>query len=211
MLLHAVQALDEVLNAVWDQTEAPVRADRGLRGLQVIFFDGEEAMVQWSAADSLYGARHLASKWELSAYAPRAQRRNRLGDIDLLVLLDLLGTPGSTIPSYFRETHWAYAKLAALEKRLDSLGLLRSAHEKEWLGRSAEGALGGVSIGDDHVPFFYRGVPTLHVIPHPFPSVWHTINDDKEHLSVSMALDFAVIISAFVAEWFDLGDALGSS
>ena len=31
--------------------------------LQFIFFDGEEAFVTWTQRDSLYGARHLASKW----------------------------------------------------------------------------------------------------------------------------------------------------
>ena len=30
--------------------------------LQLIFFDGEEAFVSWSATDSIYGARHLAAK-----------------------------------------------------------------------------------------------------------------------------------------------------
>lgn len=33
-------------------------------GLKIIFFDGEEAFVEWSESDSLYGARHLAAKWE---------------------------------------------------------------------------------------------------------------------------------------------------
>lgn len=32
--------------------------------LQYIFFDGEEAFVEWNAKDSIYGARHLAKKWE---------------------------------------------------------------------------------------------------------------------------------------------------
>ena len=31
--------------------------------LQMVFFDGEEAFVEWSQTDSLYGARHLAEKW----------------------------------------------------------------------------------------------------------------------------------------------------
>src|SRR5690348_6437670 len=29
----------------------------------VVFFDGEEAVVNWTDADSLYGSRHLATKW----------------------------------------------------------------------------------------------------------------------------------------------------
>lgn len=32
--------------------------------LQFVFFDGEEAFVEWNAKDSIYGARHLAKKWE---------------------------------------------------------------------------------------------------------------------------------------------------
>ncbi|NWU37810.1 QPCT cyclotransferase, partial [Hylia prasina] len=30
--------------------------------LQLLFLDGEEAFGDWSATDSLYGARHLAAK-----------------------------------------------------------------------------------------------------------------------------------------------------
>ena len=33
-------------------------------GLEFIFFDGEEAFQKWTATDSIYGARHLASKWD---------------------------------------------------------------------------------------------------------------------------------------------------
>ena len=31
-------------------------------------------------------------------------------------------------------------------------------------------------IDDDHAPFLKRGVPVLHLIPYPFPDVWHTLN-----------------------------------
>ena len=31
--------------------------------LQFVFFDGEEAFVDWTSTDSIYGARHLAEKW----------------------------------------------------------------------------------------------------------------------------------------------------
>lgn len=37
-------------------------------GLMLIFFDGEEAFQNWSDTDSLYGSRHLAKKWEQTAY-----------------------------------------------------------------------------------------------------------------------------------------------
>lgn len=37
-------------------------------GLMLIFFDGEEAFLEWTATDSLYGSRHLAQKWENMRY-----------------------------------------------------------------------------------------------------------------------------------------------
>jgi glutaminyl-peptide cyclotransferase len=41
--------------------------------LQFVFFDGEEAFVQWNQFDSIYGARHLAKKWEATPYAVKGQ------------------------------------------------------------------------------------------------------------------------------------------
>ena len=32
--------------------------------LQLIFFDGEEAFVDWTDTDSLYGSRHLAERMQ---------------------------------------------------------------------------------------------------------------------------------------------------
>lgn len=57
---------------------------------------------------------------------------------------------------------------------------------------------------DDHIPFLARGVEILHIIPLPFPAVWHTANDDGEHLDTDTTDDWAVIVTAFVAEWMDL-------
>lgn len=37
-------------------------------GLMLIFFDGEEAFLDWTDDDSLYGSRHLAKKWETTKY-----------------------------------------------------------------------------------------------------------------------------------------------
>lgn len=37
-------------------------------GLMLIFFDGEEAFLEWTSTDSIYGSRHLAKKWENTPY-----------------------------------------------------------------------------------------------------------------------------------------------
>lgn len=40
--------------------------------------------------------------------------------------------------------------------------------------RKSENWHGGIE--DDHIPFIKQGVPVLHVIPSPFPNVWHRLS-----------------------------------
>lgn len=39
--------------------------------LKILFFDGEEAFLNWNPLDSIYGARHLAQKWENEGFLPK--------------------------------------------------------------------------------------------------------------------------------------------
>jgi glutaminyl-peptide cyclotransferase len=64
--------------------------------------------------------------------------------------------------------------------------------------------MGGGGISDDHLPFMGKGVEVLHVIPSPFPDVWHTMEDDGAHLDMATVRDWGVIVSAFVLEWLDM-------
>lgn len=60
MLMHVARSVDEALTRKWAVMQASGEAGDGLeeeKGVQVIFFDGEEAWEQWSTADSLYGSR----------------------------------------------------------------------------------------------------------------------------------------------------------
>jgi hypothetical protein len=65
-------------------------------------------------------------------------------------------------------------------------------------------AWAGGFVQDDHVPFMQRGVDILHIIPSPFPRVWHEMIDDGEHLDIPTVEDWALLVTAFVAEWMDL-------
>lgn len=124
------------------------------------------------------------------------------------MLLDLLGGPDPRIPSYFQATHWAYEGMARTEQRLRSLGLLKTEASRPFLpetGKAAARFARGGYVQDDHVPFMVRGVPILHIIPTPFPPVWHRIEDDGDHLDPAVLDDWAKIVTAFVAEWMELG------
>lgn len=60
------------------------------------------------------------------------------------------------------------------------------------------------AISDDHLPFIARGVETLHVIPQPFPKVWHTMEDNGENLDMEVVRDWGKIVAGFVLEWLDM-------
>ena len=225
MLLHAARSIDEALTKKWEAIEADgTRGDDGLeehKGVQILLLDGEEAFKQWSATDSLYGARALAEEWDGTLHPTMSTYSTPLASIDLFVLLDLLGAARPNVPSYYKTTHWAYQHMADVEKRLRSLGKFKSSpnhsskpgsnqrRQKEPMflpeagKKDADFWMGGM-IEDDHVPFMKRGVEILHVIPTPFPPVWHNIKDDGEHLDLDTVEDWAVLTSAFAAEWLDL-------
>jgi len=148
--------------------------------LMLLFFDGEEAFVEWSEKDSLYGSRSLAQTWEQQKYPHANAETNQLHRIDLLVLLDLLGTPQPSFYSYFRKTQRWYLQMAAAEQSLTDLRLLKKRDNEVYFNKMHLNA----HIDDDHMPFLQRGVPCLHVIPTPFPTVWHELTDNYNALDM---------------------------
>lgn len=198
------------------------------KGLQIIFLDGEEAFEQWSKTDSIYGAKSLAAEMEATYHPALSTYHNAISSIHLFLLLDLLGTADPRVPSYFKTTHWAYKRMATLEDRLRQQNLFKSSpnhplkrgapdpkranakvrrEEPIWLHDldKSDDRWDGGRIGDDHEPFLARGVDIFHIIPSPFPiGIWHQMTDDGEHLDMDTTEDWAVLVTAFAAEWMDL-------
>lgn len=61
---------------------------------QVVFFDGEESIRNWTGRDSLYGSRRLAQLWKDNKQVPSGTVDAppfNLEDIQLFILFDLLG------------------------------------------------------------------------------------------------------------------------
>lgn len=221
MLMHMARNVDAALTKMWAKKADELELDEQ-KGVQILFLDGEEAFKSWTDTDSLYGARALAEDWEFTYHTAMSTYRTPLNSISLFVLLDLLGSAGPKVPSYFKTTHWAYKKMADVEHRLRALHLLKSSpnHPNKIAKRAnkqprsepyflteaekKDELFYGGFVQDDHVPFMQRGVDILHMIPQPFPRVWHTKDDDGEHLDMETVEDWSVIVTAFVAEWMDL-------
>ncbi|KAJ1568060.1 hypothetical protein HK405_003774 [Cladochytrium tenue] len=135
----------------------------------------------------------------------------RLAGIDAFILLDLLGYRGSRIQRMQTRTAWLWNRLVEIEHRLARHGLLADTEKASVLLESGHPAYfvpgkGSTShfVDDDHRPFMRRGVPIVHVIPVPFPPVWHTVADDASALHIPTILDITRIMRVLVVEYFGL-------
>ncbi|XP_076464035.1 glutaminyl-peptide cyclotransferase-like [Babylonia areolata] len=153
--------------------------------LQYVFFDGEEAFDHWTSTDSIYGARHLAGKWE----------KNSLSSIRELILLDLIGTTDTQFMNLFPSTSSLYSHLVQTETQLRSGKHLTEGHTKTMF-QDVKTFRG---IEDDHIPFLRRGVDILHLISVPFPSVWHKVEDDGQHLDFAFIDNFSRVFRVFTS------------
>jgi len=176
-------------------------ADRNVT-LQLVFFDGEEAFQDWSDVDSIYGSRHLAKVWESTPYPPgNKENTNELDRIDVMMLLDLLGTANPSFPNFFPSTqHW-HNDLVAIESTMRN-GRMWTGNHRGRTYFKAEPSYSGVE--DDHIPFLKRNVNILHMISVPFPRVWHKPSDDKSALDFQTIDNLNRIMRVFVARYLHL-------
>jgi glutaminyl-peptide cyclotransferase len=157
ILLDIAVTLDDMLKGIDGRVKLYGDA---YPGLELVFFDGEEAVKDWTETDSLYGSRHLAEIWSnavtasIDATGVFKGAKSLLDKIDVLVLLDLLGMKGAKIPNTNRKTAWMWKRMFDIETELFALGLL----DMNTLGdRVFEDSFSASQIGDDHMPFMQRG------------------------------------------------------
>jgi glutaminyl-peptide cyclotransferase len=133
--------------------------------LWFVLFDGEEAVVDWSAMngmDNTYGSRHLASK---------LKAEGTLSRVKALVLYDMIGDKELDIKREGESTPWM---IDAVWKTARSLS-----YQKYFLDSETY-------ISDDHLPFRDAGVPVVDLIDFnygPGHSYWHTNLDTLDHIS----------------------------
>lgn len=172
-------------------------------GLQLLFLDGEEAFVEWTASDSIYGSRHLAAKWENKWYPSTSgsnfELSREIDRIDVFMLLDLLGAANPQISNTIG--HGAtqlFSQLSTIEtdlKKIGCLGKVRNVFNPN---------LSPNAVEDDHIPFLKRGVPILHLITVPFPRVWHTARDDEGILHYPTIDHLTAVVRVFVAKYLGI-------
>ena len=130
--------------------------------IYLVWFDGEEAVKEWSATDSTYGSRRMAEEW---------QRMDMLHSIAALINVDMVGDRSLQI---LQETN-SNPRLRALARRV-ALDLGFGEHFPNV----------ALAIEDDHIPFLERGVPAIDLIDFsygPDNAWWHTTEDTLDKVS----------------------------
>jgi Zn-dependent M28 family amino/carboxypeptidase len=133
--------------------------------LWFVLFDGEEAVVDWSAMggmDNTYGSRHLVS---------RLGADQSLNRVKALVLYDMIGDKDLDIKREGESTPWM---VDTIWKTARALGYQKYFLEAEQY------------ISDDHLPFRDAGVPVVDLIDFnygPRHSYWHTNLDTLDKIS----------------------------
>ena len=129
--------------------------------LWFVFFDGEEAMVEYSDADGLWGSRFFVE--ELG-------RRGQVESIKAMVLLDMVGDKNLNVT----------VTGSLMQKVFDAS---RAAGFRDYFNYGANGIL------DDHVPFLRAGIHGVDLIDFEFGSApglndyWHTGKDTLDKIS----------------------------
>ncbi len=114
------------------------------------------------ADDSLYGITHLAEKW---------QADGTLKKIKAFLLADMIGDADLNVERDKNSTPWLEDVVYESATRLG--------YQSHFFGRDNQ-------VGDDHIPFMKRGVPSADLIDFNYgynDVFWHTTQDTVDKLS----------------------------
>jgi Zn-dependent M28 family amino/carboxypeptidase len=126
--------------------------------LELLFLDGEEAVVEWAGTDHTYGSRH---------YVEEARRSRSLASLKALVLVDMIGDRDFVIKRDLNSTGWL-------------MDLFWDAARRQ--GHASYFSADTTQIEDDHLPFVEAGVPSVDLIDLDYPA-WHTPEDTLDAVS----------------------------
>ena len=118
---------------------------------ELLFLDGEEAVIEWQGTDNTYGSRH---------YVQAAQKSGSIKSLRALILLDMIGDRQLTIRRELNSTRWLTDIVWATAAKLG---------HKQFMNEET-------TVEDDHIPFVKAGVPSLDIIDLDYPQ-WHTAQD----------------------------------
>jgi len=125
--------------------------------IELLFLDGEEAVVEWRAQDHTYGSRH---------YVEQLRQSGTVKDVRAFILVDMIGDRALGIRREQNSTGWLTTAIWDAARRLG---------RPEFLDEETP-------IEDDHLEFLAAGIPSVDIIDLDYPA-WHTADDTLDHVS----------------------------
>ena len=126
--------------------------------IEIVFLDGEEAVVEWRGTDHTYGSRH---------YVEAAERARSLATLKAMVLVDMIADRSLGIRRDSNSTKWLTDLVWDAAARLK--------YGEYFLPTTT-------TVEDDHLPFVAAGVPSVDIIDLEFDA-WHTQRDTLDAVS----------------------------
>jgi len=126
--------------------------------LEFIFFDGEEAVRNWSPTDSVYGSRYDVR---------RRFEDGTLENLKALILVDMIGDRDLLVLPETASTGWLKT---LIWNTADRIGY------GEYFGNAQS------LIEDDHVPYLRAGIAAIDLIDFTYP-YWHQAGDTLDKTS----------------------------
>jgi glutaminyl-peptide cyclotransferase len=149
-----------------------LKAMKNALTVELLFLDGEEAVVEWQGNDHTYGSRH---------YVETAKRNGSLASLKAMVLVDMIADRDLRIKRDLNSTGWLTNIIwdAARQQKLTAYFPAES-----------------TQVEDDHLPFMQAGVPSVDIIDLEYPP-WHTAGDNLDAVSArSLQIVGDVVLSA---------------
>ena len=153
--------------------ETPALASK----IQLVFFDGEEAVETFTNSDGIYGSRYFATDLTKT----RTANQFRGG-----ILLDMVGDRSLDItlpvdsPSGMAQNIFAAAEALKCRDRFTYFDQ-------------------GV-ITDDHTPLNSAGIPTIDLIDFDYPP-WHTVDDTMDKISAESLQTVGRVVIYYLGEF----------
>jgi Zn-dependent M28 family amino/carboxypeptidase len=147
--------------------------------IYVVFFDGEEAVGEWTQTDSVYGSRHLANKWASDG---------TLAHLLALINVDMIGDKDLDVLNDGNSSQSLRDKTLAIAARLG---------DSAYFHKEASG------IDDDHMPFAATGVNVIDLIDFnygPNNAYWHKATDTVDKLSAHSLQVVGNVVVALVED-----------
>jgi Zn-dependent M28 family amino/carboxypeptidase len=140
--------------------------------IEIVFLDGEEAVIEWRGTDHTYGSRH---------YIETAERTRSLTSLKAMVLVDMIADRNLGIRRDSNSTKWL------TDIVWDAAASLK--YGEYFLPAST-------TVEDDHLPFLAAGVPSVDIIDLEYDA-WHTQRDTLDAVSArSLQIVGDVVLAA---------------